>query len=40
MIGRAMASRTVGGTGVGPGAISWYFFIRVSSLVVAAPLTH
>src|SRR6266700_3057204 len=27
MIGRAMASNTSLGTGVGPGAISWYFFI-------------
>src|SRR5438445_26620 len=27
IIGRAMASSTSLGTGVGPGAISWYFFI-------------
>src|SRR3990172_10952628 len=32
MIGWAIASRTLGGTGVGPGAISWYFFIRGSPL--------
>src|SRR4030088_2689586 len=34
MIGRAIANRTLGGTGVGPGAISWYFFMCFSSLVV------
>src|SRR5215467_5522848 len=36
MIGRAMASRTLGGTGVGPGAISWYFFMRFSSFMMCA----
>src|SRR5262245_33098422 len=32
MIGRAMASRTSLGTGVGPGAMSWYFFIEFRPL--------
>ena len=44
MIGWAMARRTWLGTGVGPGAINWYFFIgaspsRVRRLVTWGPRT-
>src|SRR5262245_56993003 len=39
MIGRAMASRTSLGTGVGPGAMSWYFFIEFRPSRLDADLT-